>query len=405
MKKRTESDVLRDIILRKHRKKLDEKIYKRRKAEKEKRKIIIKESALKATVSYNTSRKEGKFVDSKDNKNLEESPCPNILCLEDDNRDETIAFLNQLPGADNPSRRLRRYKNTEPKNTDPSEKKSYFPFSEMEKICPASTLIISSHYFMYKRRGNIFDIIDYSQWNVKVQDTFTKMGFFELLDFKEIPTDKNLQKIPITGFKSGNKATNEEVTKYFRRLVHEVDDMGAKEDSFKQAASAIFEAVENSVRHAYTDNFPKDVRDRWWLGGILSLDKKEITLVCYDKGISIPKHIKEVALEEKGHRIRAKVNEAINLLIKTTGEEEFDDNLDHIRLEKAMEYAKTSTRKKGSGKGLSHIAKTIEGFEDGSNVKIMSRRAYAEITQNKGSRFTLLDTPIIGTLIIWKITL
>ncbi len=405
MKKRTESDVLRDIILRKHRKKLDEKIYKRRKAEREKIIKIIKESTLKAPVNYNNSRKKGKLVDSKDNKNLKKSPCPNILCLEDDNRDETIAFLNQLPGANNPNRRLRRYKNTNSKNTDPSKKSNYFPFSEIEKICPASTLIISSHYFIYKKRRGAFDIIDYPEWNVEVQDTLEKMGFFDLIGFDLIPADKNLQKIPITGFKSGNKATNEEVTKYFRRLVHEVDGMGTNEDSFKQTASAIFEAVENSVRHAYTDNFPKDVRDRWWLGGILSLNKKEITLVCYDKGISIPKHIKEVALEEKGHRMRAWVNGAINLLIKSTGEEEFDDNLDHIRLKKAMEYAKTSTRKKGSGKGLSHIAKTIEGFKVGSNVKIMSRRAYAEITQNKPPDFTLLDTPIIGTLIIWKIIL
>ena len=403
MKKRKKSDVNRDFILRKHRKKLDEKLYKERKIKKEKiARIIktIKANALKFSVNYNNPRKEGKLIDSKDNKNLEKSPCPNILCLEDNNRDKTIAFLNQLPGADNPSRHLRYYS-----NVAPSGKKSYFPFSEIEKICPASTLIISSHYSMYKKRGGVFDIIDYPEWNIEVQDTLTKMGFFELIGFDSIPKDKNSQKIPITGFKSGNKATNEEVTKYFRRLVHEVDGMGTKEDSFKQAASAIFEAVENSVRHAYTKHFRKDVRDRWWIGGILSLNKKEITLVCYDKGISIPKHIKEVALEEKGHRMRAWVNEAINLFIKTTGEEEFDDNLDHIRLEKAMEYAKTSTRKKGSGKGLSHIAKTIEGFGDGSNVKIMSRRAYAEITQNKGSRFTLLDTPIIGTLIIWKIIL
>ena len=69
-----------------------------------------------------------------------------------------------------------------------------------------------------------------------------------------------------------------------------------------------------------------------------------------------------------------------------------------------QESAVTSTKKDGSGRGLSRIAETIKDFSYGE-VKIMSRRASAVITRNKGSGFTLLDTPIIGTLIIWKITL
>ncbi len=416
MKKRTESDIIGDYIRRRRL----ERFYKKRKdrIKEYNKKIneIIRHNTSNSLGNSFTYYKKDKLVYSKHHWNLKKIPCPETLCL-DSNPDETIRFLKRLPGANvlnenlskKPSHRRR-------KNYKSLQIKSYFDFTTIKKICPASTLIISSCYSLYKRTGANIRVYDWENWNDEVKDTLEKMGFFDLIGFDLIESNKDLQKIPIKGFKSGIEANGKETTKYLERLVQEVDEkfyIDKDDKSFKQTAAAIIEAVENSVRHAYPEypsdplnliEHPEDTHDKWWLGGILSSDKKGIKLVCYDKGVSIPKHIKELALEKKGHRIRVKVGKAINLLIKKTGKEEVDDNFDHIRLELAMKYTQTSTKKRGNGKGLSRIVDTIKEFPYGE-VKIMSRRASAVITKDKDPVCTLLDTPIIGTLIIWEIRL
>ncbi len=402
MKKRTESDILRDFILRKHRKNREEKIRKRSTETKLETKRRKEKSRSETSKKYLKHDKKNRMLNSEDYSNLRKTPCPEILCL-DNNIDETIKFLKKLPGTYIPSRRSSR----SIRNYKPSKIKRYFDFASVKKICPASALIISSCYFIYKRRGGKINVLDWEYWDESVKDTLTKMGFLELLEFEPIETDKKLQDIPITSFRAGNLPDNEEITKYVQWLVQRVnkntfEDIG--KNPFKEAIPAIWEAVENSVRHAYPDAFLKNGSDMWWFGGTISSDARTITLICYDKGISIPRHIKEADLQDKGRKMREQIGTAIDRFTAKIGKAEVNNNLDHKRLEYATRSAVTSTEKDGSGRGLSRIAETIKDFSYGK-VKIMSRRASAEITRNKRSRFTLLDTPIIGTLIIWKITL
>ncbi len=371
------------------------------------------------TSSNYINDKQDRIIDTKKHRNLKKIPCPRVLCL-DNNTNETIKFLNQIPGSNIPDNRTNRKlrRRLIKKSKSPKTIKSYFDFASVEEICPATALIISSSYFMYKKYENLgaINVFDWKKWNQNVKDTLRTVGFFELLEFNLIPTDENLHKIPIKGFRSGKRVTNAETTKYFQRLEHEVDEKFFKDKengSFKKTASAISEAVENSVRHAYPRDmadqldpieFPEELRNRWWFGGIISPDIKKITLICHDKGISIPRHIKDAASEEDGYQMHSWIKARIDQFITNVGKTENDDNLDHKRLEFAMQYAKTSTGNEGGGKGLSHIVKTIEDFPNGK-IRIMSRRAHAVITENKDPVFTLLDTPIIGTLIIWEIRL
>ncbi len=394
MKKRKPSDFIKDDI-RKRRKEYVKKRNKETKIESDIRKKIH----AQIPDGYSPYSDEDRMLSSKNYYKLKKTPCPEILCL-DSNIEETISFLKRLPGAYIPSRNSGR----RIKNYSTSKIKRYFDFASVKKICPASALIISSCYFMCKIRGGNMSINDWQDWDEGVKSTLAEMGFFELIGFDLIPTSKDSQEISVEDLRSGDKTNNESIAEHFQRLVQKLDEkdsMGKNNISFKQTLGAISEAAENSVRHAYTGDFPKDVRNRWWFGGMLSPNKKEITFVCYDKGISIPKHIKEMAIkEEKHYRIKT----AIERWILKTGKGESDDNLDHKRLEFAMQYAKTSTGNVGGGKGLSHIVKIIEGFP-GGEVKIISRRAHAVVTKGKAPVFTLLDTPIIGTLIIWKIRL
>ncbi len=373
-----------------------------------------KKDALKASRRHPKYTKEGAMLSSKYYKGLEKLPCPKNVCL-DSNLDETIKFIRRLPGAINPNRKSRQRYDRKSKTSKVIN--GYFDFPSIEKICPASALIISANYFMHQKRGGIINVVDLGIWNKEVRNILTKMGFFGVLKFKDISTDESLQDIPIKGFNMGREAYTNEIIKYFTRLIEKVSVMfniDKDSQSSKKTMYAIIEAVENSVRHAYPKKspdlsswieFPEDLHGRWWFGGMLLPDEKQITLVCYDKGMSIPRSIKNSDLEPQKRIMHDWVNAEMNLQSIMAGIFEINNNRDHTRLELAMEYAKTSTGNVGGGKGLSHIAKTIDGFDDGSKVKIMSRRAHAVITKDKDPVVTLLKTPITGTLIVWEITL
>ncbi len=405
MKKRTPSDFIWDNTCRKIREKL---IGKRKKRCKEKK---LKADSLAAYKRQSKYTKKGTMLSSKYYKGLKKIPCPKNVCL-DSNLEETIKFLRKIPGGINPNRKSMRRLNRKSKTSKVIN--GYFDFPSIEKVCPASALIISSNYFMHQLRGGVINVVRWGDWNKEVKNTFRKMGFFELLKFKDIATDENLQDIPIRGFKMGRKAYIAEITKYFRRLVKNVSvmfdiDIDSDSQSFKQTMNAIVEAVENSARHAYPEKTPnpldgvgfsEDVRGGWWFGGMPLLDERQITLVCYDKGMSIPRSIKESYLEPEKRTMYDFVTTAMNRV----GISEFDNDRDHERLEKAMEYLTSTTENKDGGKGLSHIAKTIDRFQDG-RIKIMSRRAFAVITKDKPPSFSLLKTPIVGTLIVWEIKL
>ncbi len=408
MKKRKVSDFIKDDI-RKKRKEYAKKRNKETKIEADIRKKIH----AQIPNGYSPYSDEDRILYSKNYHNLKKTPCPEILCL-DSNAEETINFLKRLPGAYILNKRPDRKISHNPiKNYKPSKIKLYFDFASIKKICPASALIISSCYFIYKRRGGKITVFDWEDWDEGVKDTLAKMGFFELLEFDPIETDKKLQDIPIKGFISGNVIDAEAIAEYVESLVQRVNEktlIGKERNPFKEAMPAIKEAVENSSRYAFPNASLEDESHVWWFGGTISPDARTITLICYDKGVSIPKHIKEAGikeemdLEERGQKLREHIRTAIDRLTAKIEKAEVNNNLDHKRLEFAIKMALTSAQKDGSGRGLGSITETIKDFSYGK-VKIMSRRASAMITKDKASRFTLLDTPIIGTLIIWEITL
>ncbi len=416
MKKRKPSDFIRDDIRRKRRKytkKIDNETETEKKIRKKAKRELDEINASKTSSKYLTRNKKDRMLSAKDYSNLRKTPCPEILCL-DTKPDETMKFLNGIPGAYIPSSRpSRKSRRRRIRKYNPSNIRYYFDFSSVKKICPASALIISSCYSLYKKRGGEINVYDWEDWDEGVRDTLAKMGFFKHIGFDLIQPSKDSQAIPITSFCSDNKTNTEAIAEYFEKLVQKIDktfSLDNENDSLRKTLAAISEASENCVRHAYPIGFREDVRDRWWFGGMVSLEEKEITFVCHDKGISIPKHIREADikdatdLEDRGPEVRERIRKVFARFMNKTGQIETGNNLDHKFLELATKMAITSTNKDGSGRGLGSITETIKDFSYGQ-VKIMSRRAHAVITKDKRSRFTLLDVPMIGTLIIWKITL
>ena len=336
---------------------------------------------------------------------LKKAKCPTIICLEE-NREETLLFLLQASSVNDRNRRQRR--------SPPPPTTSYFDFTPVEKICPSSALILCSVYDTLIRRGRKFHVYEWDDWKPQVKKVFERLGFFEWLKHSVATDAAGESELPIQSFQSfqsKSKADSTTTGTYVETLSKSIENFSELEDPkvkfrWGQTASAIIEAVENSVRHAYDQSYPKFVRQRWWIGGITDPKTRSLQIICYDAGVSIPAHIERYALDSEldATLIKKQVGKVLNVFKTKTNQIENDHNLDHKRLGIAMRLFTSSSFKSGSGRGLSSIASCIEQFTDGE-VEILSRRAY--YTKSKGNRpqSALLSSSLPGTLIIWKVSL
>lgn len=333
---------------------------------------------------------------------LKKIAVPEILSLTK-NQEETLQFLQYASAPGRRNRRFRRKRNVKPT--------SYFDFVGLREISPAAALVLCSVYDVFQRRGGDFKVFDYDDWSPSVKETFAQVGFFKWLDFKGLPSaDDYAGALSIQAFESERHHIAEKPVVYLQKLVsafnlsRESKNESTIDDSAsRRVASSILEAVENSVRHAYHPGIAKDIRGRWWVGGVSRPTEGEVIVACYDCGVSIPGSIEDsVTRDPKG--LRSYVRGVITRYLKTVGSEEEDNTLDHKRLKLALQYLYSTSGVEGGGKGLAHIASTINDCEDGS-VEIFTRRAYFHARKGQRQHFALLPAAMPGTLIIWRIKL
>ncbi|ARU03006.1 hypothetical protein [Yoonia vestfoldensis] len=327
---------------------------------------------------------------------------PEILSLEK-NREETLKFLSFV-SLQNKKNRKRRRKGT----GAPSE---YFDFTNLKEICPATALILCAVYDVYQRRGGDFRVFDYDEWDAGVKETFAQIGFFKWLDFKGLPSAGNVVgELPIRAFESEVLHIPAKPVTYLQDLIEAFNNIRERasktiidEETSSRVASAILEAVENSVRHAYHDGIPKDVRRRWWVGGVSNPKSGEVMVACYDCGVSIPGSIAGSVLDDQ-RGVRTYVQGVFRRYLRRSVTEEVGHELDHKRLQVALKYLATTSGVAGGGKGLAHIATTIDDCQDGT-VEIFTRRAHFYVKKGDVGRCSLLPEEMPGTLIVWRMQL
>lgn len=336
------------------------------------------------------------------NNTLKKISVPQVLSLTR-NQEDTLAFLHyaSLPSLKN--RKQRRKPATKPT--------AYFDFVNLKEISPAAALVLCSMYDVFQRRGGDFKVFDYDDWQPSVKETFAQVGFFKWLDFKGLPSSYDHSgELSIQAFASEKRHVASKPVLYLKTLVSAFNSSRAlksestiEDTASRRVASSILEAVENSVRHAYHNGTPKDIRGRWWVGGVSYPASGEVMVACYDCGTSIPASIQEsTSPDPKG--VRKHVRKVIQRYLRTATNQEVDNELDHKRLKLALRYLYTTSGVEGGGKGLSHIASTIDECEDGS-VEIFTRRAYFCAKKGHKDRYKLLPAAMPGTLIIWRMRL
>jgi hypothetical protein len=122
--------------------------------------------------------------------------------------------------------------------------------------------------------------------------------------------------------------------------------------------------------------------------------QSDLRIVFYDQGIGIPRSLPASGFYE-------------NILDLLSAVPMVDRKRDEVLLKAAIEYTRSSTNEEGRGKGLKDLLNYIEQLGDGY-ISILSRRGLFKFTKSgdlESTKSEHFETPIEGTLIIWKVCL
>lgn len=235
--------------------------------------------------------------------------------------------------------------------------------------------------------------------NDEVYFFLNELGFFNLLQIKSnktlIDDDPEIDIVKLT---SGTAVINdktrnpENVMKGIKDLFTEPDSDQIIDKYKNKVFRALTEAMQNSVEHAYPDNFKEDNKDicvtRWWRAAFKKNGSNTVYIVLYDQGIGIPR------------TIHLKWKDRLESFVEKFSRSPSDGE----RLSLAMEKGRTSTRISGRGRGSHDMQQLIRQGDDSVLTVFSCRGQY--VYDSNGNHFSQdHNTKLSGSLLVWKICL
>ena len=268
-------------------------------------------------------------------------------------------------------------------------------FGAIRRLSIAASLMLAAELEVNKIRSKVSRMEAYdAKWNPQMRELLKQMGFLELLQASsEVDESSDMDASQVfVKFKSGDRLTN----KGIRQITRSVAELVASGNIPPQLSiplnNGMAEAITNTHNYAYQE---KDELNRWWISASVNRETGEITVVCYDRGQTIPKTIrdsetKKAKYEKWAHRIK-----------RAMGVHD-----DHGIILHALQEGQSSTGKKNHGKGLPSLVGLIE--QNGQGVlKIYSGygRVKYELGGDGGDVYSSgpLSREMPGTLVEWSI--
>lgn len=265
-------------------------------------------------------------------------------------------------------------------------------FSTIKEIDPASGLLLAAEVDRWsritKRKPVSYDFL----WPRFLRNYFADAGLFNLLDIPpqtEPDGETGDSDLKAISYRS-DVLTQGAIADAFRGELEALagEAIGPRQDVYV----ALSEAMANVVGHAYPSeegSWHPAVRRRWWMGGSWSQSDHVVTVQIYDQGVGIP-----ATLPRSPHWS--------NMLpiLKALDPERSDASL----IEGAMQYRRTSTGKKGRGKGMAQMAEWIDRTSQGS-LRILSGRGSLTYLPGRPPIRRTLPVDFGGTLVEWKVPL
>lgn len=331
---------------------------------------------------------------------------PSNICFST-NGDESVEFLNNWR---NRFRSIQQFTSPSGSSWTQEPRKprglrqisSYYDFSSIENLSTAAALILTAEY---DRVASIIrsvpPAINLNDWHPAVFKKLYEIGFFEIVGLAKDVADRYRTDGDVRSMRifSGSNATDLDIASdAILELSKFVDTEGPlTEDVTLALNNALSEAMINVAKHAYPDDhdFRYKHVDKWWVTASADKGSRELTIVIYDQGASIPVTFPRKDFSE---RVASFLKETISLTPK------FDFQNDSVYIEGAMRPGKSQTNQKHRGLGLPEMKDLIDICGDGSLI-IISRGGECKYVPNKPISKKSRPHSIGGTLIEWTLRL
>lgn len=268
---------------------------------------------------------------------------------------------------------------------------------KVQRISTSASLVLTAELSRWDDHiSNKLRSADTSKWSPQVLEQLVDVGFFDIF-----PSCANIQGLPqfdrnsnirLVKYIKGRQGDNDK----HRELKEKITTLvGADVPKWTFLATGISEAITNVGHHAYPDLEKFEELDKnWYMGGSFDRDSKDLKIVFYDQGVSIPRSLPTSGIYEK----------IVEQLTKVIPIGKYKDEM---LLKAAVELTRTSTNDTDRGKGLQDLLNFIDQRGDGY-ISILSRRALFKYKISDGhSKIKTMGfrNPINGTLILWKVNL
>jgi hypothetical protein len=275
----------------------------------------------------------------------------------------------------------------------------YFDFTTMERIAPASALVLASEFdristFSGAYRSSLH-AIDIDKWKPAVFSALNDVGFLSMLNVEQQRTEITARNgVFILPFFSGNKVLGAQIDELIRDLAEFAQGGGIEDSETLLSRTRVYDGLGEAVQNVEDHAYPPDARflypavRKWWMTGTVEPGKKRFGLIIYDQGISIPVSLPRWHL----------FSEFRGAFLNAFGTEFDPENWDRDgeAIAQAVLLGKSSTGKPWHGKGLPVMREIIEHSASGT-LRILSRCGGYKYRSDGSSSHQTYEVPLSGT--------
>lgn len=331
---------------------------------------------------------------------------PLEICLST-NADETLAFISEwrnrfkslLPSAS--GKTFNWLKNAKSQGGK-RRIAGYTDFGQITRFSTAPALVVTAEYD--RLRTLIDDVpptINLEEWQDSVFRRLYEMGFFEILGLTESVSSRYFTSGDLRTMKIVSGTNSAELAEASQSIMGLCDFLGEASqiqgDVELALNNALSEAMINVSRHAYPNdhNFKFRHVGKWWVTASVDRGSRELTVVIYDQGVSIP-----VTFPQK------KWSQAVGDFLTSvlTSKPSFEFENDGTYIEGAMRPRSSQTGKSFRGLGLPEMKDLVDICGRGS-LRIFSRGGECYYEAGRQLQRTSRNHSIGGTLIEWTLHL
>ena len=261
--------------------------------------------------------------------------------------------------------------------------------SEMDRICSIRKEKKNYGKKSKKKKKYGLKVLDFNRWDEKIKILLEDMGMNKLLkipNWKKVKNRVETDEIFLP-FQRGQKASGDDA----RVLRDSLNDLSKIVPKPRNLLRGLGEAMDNSLFHAYPDNFQKlnKLKEKlWWMSASFNEKKKLLTIMFFDQGISIPASIKKKFAERVS-----------SFFAKCT---------DGEIIKAATEIGRSGTGEEHRGNGLGRDIKEYVSSLEHGYLRIISRRGeyfysnYSKKDDNTEEKVYNRNEVLGGTLIEWQ---